>query len=212
MMETIALIGTKHEYQTQSLECQPEDAQAFQRFLSEKCRQYGIKTVAEEMSKQALEETKEAWERYKKELESKDPKAWPEELEGNEAKLKRCEDALKWHKKGMSIPQRVAKELSLKHLFCDPNMKERTERGIFQENYLRVKSFPNPPMPEDEIKRQLLEGDRRREQYWLERLLTEPEVEWPVLFICGACHVESFSRILENKGFIVEHIEDDWAP
>ena len=167
----IGLIGTSHPYQTAEERCPPQGAQAFQRFLSEACRRYGIRTVAAEMNAEAL------------------------------AEVKRNE----------SIPQRVAKDLSLKHRFCDPNREERGKLGIFQENYLRIKSFPNPPMPEDEIKRQLLEGDRRREQYWLECLLTEPQVEWPVLFICGADHVKSFERILKDKGFSVECIAEDWS-
>lgn len=172
MMKQIALIGTSHKYQKEDKGCSKQDVQAFKDFLEKACSDYNIRTVAEEMSEQALEEAD----------------------------------------RNNSIPQQAAKVLSLKHLFCDPDRKERERLGIFQENYLRIKSFPNLPLPEDEIRRQSLEGDRRREQYWLECLLTEPEIEWPVLFICGAHHVTSFSRILEEKGFILTRIEDDWEP
>ena len=231
MMKTIEIIGTAHKYQKLSLCCLLEHAQAFQRFLLEKCPQYGIKTVAEEMNEQALEETREKWESHKKVLErtdwpkeklerykqalEKDREDWDEHkkrLEGKEwikEELMRCEEALEWHKERMSIPQRVAQELSLKHRLCDPNMEERGERGIFQEGYLRA---TNPSMPEEEIERQFFNGERRREQYWLDRLLTEPKVEWPVLFICGANHVDSFSKILNERGFTVKQIEVDWEP
>ena len=35
-----------------------------------------------------------------------------------------------------SIPQRVAKGLSLKHLFCDPDLCERAELGISTDKYI----------------------------------------------------------------------------
>ena len=152
----IVLIGTDHNYQKLGPPFQLEDpenirlghAQDFQRYLFEVCPQYGIKTVAEEMNKQALDEAKEKWKTRKKALERKNPRVWlPDDLEGNKAKLKRCEEALEWHEKGMSIPQRVAKELSLKPLPCDPNRGQRTKLGIFNENDLRIQPFlnSNPP-------------------------------------------------------------------
>ena len=49
--QTIILIGTSHSYQTQA--CKTEDAQAFQWFLLQKCRQSGIKRLAEELNKEA---------------------------------------------------------------------------------------------------------------------------------------------------------------
>ena len=218
----IVLIGTDHNYQKLGPPFQLEDpenirlghAQDFQRYLFEVCPQYGIKTVAEEMNKQALDEAKEKWKTRKKALERKNPRVWlPDDLEGNKAKLKRCEEALEWHEKGMSIPQRVAKELSLKPLPCDPNRGQRTKLGIFNENDLRIQPFlnSNPPMPEDEIHRQVLEGHRKRERYWLEQLQQEvSESEYPVLFICGAEHVDTFSKLLEENDFNVICICDDW--
>ena len=233
----IVLIGTAHKYQKLSLCCLLKHAQAFQRFLLEKCPQYGIKTVAEEMNEQALEETREEWERYKKVLERTD---WPKEklerykqalekdredwdqhkkrLESKEwikEELMRCGEALEWHKERMSIPQRVAKELSLKPLPCDPNRGQRTKLGIFHENDLRIQPFLNssPPMSEDEIQRQILEGHRKRERYWLEQLQQEvSESEYPVLFICGAKHVDTFSKLLEEHDFNVICICKDWEP
>lgn len=220
----IVLIGTNHHYQKLGppfyLE-DPEDirlehAQDFQRYLLEVCPQYGIKTVAEEMNQQALDEAKEKWKTRKKVLERKDPRVWlPDDLEGNKAKLKRCEEALEWHERGMSIPQRVAKELSLKPLLCDPNRGQRTKLGIFEENDLKIQSFlnSNPPMPEDEIQRQVLEGYRKRERYWFEQLQQEvSESKYPVLFICGKKHVDTFSKLLEEKDFNVICICKDWKP
>ncbi len=168
-MKTIALIGTNHIYQTQSPRCQPEDAQAFQRFLLQVCRQYGIKTVAEELSKQALEMTKEAWEENKKTLERrKGSGAWIEK--DLEKVLKRCEE-------GMSIPQRVAKELTRKHLFCDPDGKQRELHGIEDETAIEIERLHHRSISDDEAKRRIHESWTKREHYWLGRLLKVPESE-----------------------------------
>ena len=212
MMKTIGLIGTNHIYQTQSIRCLPEDAEAFQRFLLKECRQYDIKTVAEELNTQALEMTKKAWEENKKDLERrKENDAWIEEdLEGE---LKRCKEALEWHNKGMSIPQRVAAKLSLKHLFCDPDGKQRQLLGIEAEDVIELDQFFNCSISDDDVKRRKRESRTQRECYWLNRLRQEvPQSEWPILFICGADHVGSFSKILEEEGFIVIRIEDHWKP
>lgn len=163
------LIGTGPPYQTAEERCPPQGAQAFQRFLSEACRRYGIRTVAEEMNAEAL------------------------------AEVKRNE----------SIPQRVASELSLTHLFCDPDRKQRRELGLLQENDIRIQQFSDPNISDDEIERQICSALTRREHYWLERLQTV--IQWPVLFICGADHVKSFEGILKDKGFSVECIAEDWS-
>ena len=122
------------------------------------------------------------------------------------------EEALVEVDRNESIPQRVAGELSLTPLFCDPDRKQRRDRGLLQENDIRIQQFSDPNISDDEIEEQIRAAWMGRELYWLERLQTVPESEWPVLFICGAHHVTSFSRILEEKGFIVTRIEDDWEP
>ena len=211
MMKTIALIGTNHIYQTQSPRCQPEDAQAFQCFLLQACRQYGIKTVAEELSTQALEMTREAWEENKKDLERrKESGAWIEE--DLEKELKRCEEALKWHTEGMSIPQRAAKELTRKHLFCDPDGKQRALLEIEDETAIEIERLHHRSISDGEAKRRIRESWTKREHYWLGRLLEVPESEWPVLFICGKEHVERFSTILKQRAFSVTVIRKDWKP
>ena len=53
---TVVLVGTSHIYQTAEERCPLQNAQDFQHFLSEACRQYDIRTVAEEMNAEALAE------------------------------------------------------------------------------------------------------------------------------------------------------------
>lgn len=170
MMKQIALIGTSHKYQKEDKDCSKQDVQAFKDFLEKACRVYNIRTVAEEMSEQALEEA---------------------------------------HRNN-SIPQQAAKALSLKHLFCDPDGERRALLGIEYETAIVEVFFDRVSC--DEAKRRKCESRTKRELYWLERLQTVPESEWPVLFICGADHVKSFKGILEDNGFSVETIADDWSP
>lgn len=175
MMKTIVLIGTKHPYQTQG--CRLEDAQAFQCFVLQKGRQYGIKTVAEELNGQALQMTTEALEETKQRLESKNPEG-------------RLLEDLKWIKKalerweGKSIPQKVAAELSLKHLFCDPDGKQRALLGIRDASALEIDCFFDR-ITFEEAEGRKRESCTKRELPWLERLQEVPKSEWPVLLFVG---------------------------
>ena len=196
------LIGTAHPYQTQG--CKPEDAETFLCFLLQKCHQYGIKTVAEELNEDALELTKKCLEETKEKWEGKNPKG-------------QILEDLKWIKKvlerweGKSIPQKVAAKLSLKPLFCDPGRKQRERLGIEDETALELDCFFDH-ITSDDAERRISESRTKRELYWLERLQEVPESDWPVLFICGEKHVESFSRLLEDNDFDVNLIEKHWKP
>ena len=165
----VVLLGTSHMYQTAKERCPPQHAQDFRCFLSEACRRYDIRTVAEEMNAEAL------------------------------AEVSRNE----------SIPHQVASELSLTHLFCDPDRGERKHLGLLQENEVKAQAFLNR-ISDDETARRIHDEYVKRERFWLERLRTVNK--WPVLFICGAEHVMSFESILEADGFSVRRIADDWAP
>jgi hypothetical protein len=54
------------------------------------------------------------------------------------------------------------------------------------------------------------EGDRKREQYWVEQLQTFDG--FPALFILGADHFESFKELLIHSGFHVFEAARDWVP
>lgn len=211
MMKTIVLIGTAHPYQTLSTCSQLEHTQAFQRYLLDVCPQYDIKTVAEELSEEAMMGNKEKLENNKKWLESQNPEVWPLDWERMQEDLKRYKAILENCKEGMSIPQRLEKELPVKHRFCDPDRKQRNSLGIFQENDIKSEALPRT-LSEDEINRKVIESHRKREKFWLERLLEIPESDWPVLFICGADHAERFSELLDENGFEVKCIKEDWEP
>ena len=210
-LRKIVLIGTSHIYQEWRIRCQSEDAQAFQRLLMKECRQYGIRTVAEESNEQSLKKTQGLWEERKQCL--KERKASGTHSEDLENKLKECEKALTWHKKGMSIPQRVAEELTLKHLFCEPDNEQRDSRKIKDEMVIEIERDFKRSISAEEADRQIRESRTKREDYWLEQLQRKvAESEYPVLFICGAEHVDTFSKLLEENDFNVTCICKDWKP
>jgi len=61
------------------------------------------------------------------------------------------------------------------------------------------------------IRRQIQElVDSPREHYWLDRLF---ELAcWPVLFVCGANHVDTFTAKAKARGRTVSVLHHDWEP
>lgn len=67
-----------------------------------------------------------------------------------------------------STAKRVAREIRIPHLFCDPNPRERQELGI--------------------------QNIADREKEWLRRIIGSGYSH--ILFICGDDHLESFQSLL----------------
>lgn len=107
----------------------------------------------------------------------------------------------------VSVPQLVAAELQLPHLFCEPNRAERASMGIRAENEIRLSRFPDT-LDEPTIKRLVAESWRLREDEWLRRLreLTADRV----LFVCGADHIATFVPLARNGGVLVNVAHEDW--
>jgi len=108
----------------------------------------------------------------------------------------------------VSIPMQVASALNLPHRLCDPNRAQRASLGIQQENDIRISVFPSV-LPESEVSARVAESHGKRERHWLEQLRSLDT--WPVLFVCGADHVASFSRLLEAEGLGTHIAAEDWA-
>ena len=89
----------------------------------------------------------------------------------------------------VSLPKKIAAELDVSHKFCDPDKNERLSLG------LPVVDCPSTWAG--------------REAEWLNRLQF---VEFPVLFICGAEHVDSFEKKCAAHGIVATVLERDWAP
>jgi hypothetical protein len=81
-----------------------------------------------------------------------------------------------------SIPYRVCQELGLAHKYCDPDKATKGKLGI-----------TNQP---------------QREQFWLDQI--KSFTEFPVLFICGMTHCDSFAGLLESSGFKPVIVYKNW--
>ena len=120
------------------------------------------------------------------------------------------EEALAEKNRDASIPMHVAKALHIRHRFCDPDKTQRAKLDIRQENDLRIEAFlSNCTLSEPDIAARVADSHAKRERYWLDQL-RDLKV-WPVLFVCGADHVASFSQLLKQQGMAVHVAAEDWA-
>lgn len=117
------------------------------------------------------------------------------------------EDGLADAKKSASVPQSIADTKGLPHIFCEPNRQERAILGIEQENDIRSSAFLSGKT-EEEVETALKTQFHRRESIWLDRV--EARGRWPVLFICGANHVQSFAKLLQENGVECEIPFTNW--
>jgi hypothetical protein len=95
------------------------------------------------------------------------------------------EDALKGSQASTATVNEVAKELGLKHLFCDPTYIQRKELGIYKDNH-------------------------KRECFWLSCLEDHLVCE-KIIFVCGRDHLESFEAKLVEKGFRAEILPEKFG-
>ena len=103
-----------------------------------------------------------------------------------------------------TVPEEVVEELKLKHKYCDPDRETRAKLGIQDKNNIKRDAFWVGQDPS----RALADRERRREFYWLQQL--ECLNTFPVLFVCGYCHVDSFKELLECHGFKTKILESNW--
>ncbi len=108
-----------------------------------------------------------------------------------------------------SVGRQVAHRLGIAHRFCDPASQERRALGIDEDDDIRMRGFFAGR------DRQAIEADVRasyalRERRWLGHL-TELDA-WPLLFICGANHAESFSKLLLTEEVDAHLLYRNWSP
>jgi hypothetical protein len=107
----------------------------------------------------------------------------------------------------MTICQIIAERLNILHRYCDPDPAQRKSLGITSEQEVSLDGFFNDRSPQQiEARRSAEVGIR--ESYWLDQLLDMNT--WPVLFVCGANHVETFPQILDDQKIAYEIIFRDW--
>lgn len=94
-----------------------------------------------------------------------------------------------------SVPHEVANERGLAHRYCDMDKKTRAALGVLDKNEIKMRAFQENSDPSSDI----LLREQKREMYWIDQLNILNE--YPVIFICGYCHVKSFCELLENNKF-----------
>lgn len=131
-----------------------------------------------------------------------------------------------------TICDEVAQDLlHNKSLFVDPTNDERTELGIENVDVVRTQiSFEAfmrapPGTGQDDIGRdsivretansiaadpRICASHEEREREWLRRL--KGQGVFPVLLVCGADHVRSFTDLARSDGLAVTIAYSDWEP
>ena len=117
------------------------------------------------------------------------------------------EDGLSEHGVCRSVLQDLAGGIGLRHCFCEPSRAERIALGVQTENDLRVSAWIND-WPQSEVQERMLGEFRKRERVWCDRI-QQLDV-WPLLFVCGANHVETFSSLLQERSISVYLLEKCW--
>ncbi|GAU08753.1 hypothetical protein [Desulfoplanes formicivorans] len=158
----IYLLGIYHIFQI-------EHCVKFSEYIRNFCIQHNIKSIAEEMSSDALEDAGIV----------------------------------------QSTVFDIAVELGLPHEYCDPPEVIRKERRILGERDIEYKTWRDE-LPNDDKEGLKLIHFRKRELYWVEKLL--PIYVDPMLFVCGAAHLSTFPKLLEENGFHVQILDKKWEP
>lgn len=118
-------------------------------------------------------------------------------------------DALAEHGLKQSICERVADRRHLDHSYVDPDGPMRTTLGIEPTMNVDWAGMKGCPYSRQEIEQHNWNRNfHPREKYWLERL--HKFDRWPVLFVCGADHVESFAAKVKGAGRSYVILEFDW--
>ena len=117
-----------------------------------------------------------------------------------------------------STIQFIARELGIKHCHCDPDTRTRAALGIRQEGQIRLSHYylqqptnsrHRKPLTEEEVQQRMDESDRKREHYWLSKLVEFNT--WPVLFVCGAEHSLPFCDLLQKNSLDTVLVAYDWS-
>jgi hypothetical protein len=104
--------------------------------------------------------------------------------------------------------RRIATRLGLPHTYCDPSRAERLKLGTTTEGEIRFEA-KEQGWTDAETNERLAAHSAIREKVWLERIIKLDT--WPVLLVCGADHVPTFSRRAAEQGCKVALADADWG-
>lgn len=123
-------------------------------------------------------------------------------------------EALRYHRASYSVAELLCAELGIPHQFSDPTNSERFRLGIRQDSDIRAEhltdGWTEEKIEADVQARGANASDRIRERHWWKRI--RELNRWPVLFICGANHVETFVKLLTENRVQALIAHSDWEP
>jgi hypothetical protein len=129
-----------------------------------------------------------------------------------------CNDARESSSTGRTYTEDLAKELGIEYIFIDPERSDRFALGIkIRSDIAKAHNIPYPNSlntPEENARLEALinetddakESDRKREEYWLNKIIGHSGIALSTLLICGYGHVDSFFSLLKDKGYQAEKI------
>ena len=187
LVKKIFLIGTSHALQLRTPQISTAAQESFKSLVANTCARHRARLIAEEMSDEALQ--------------------------------------------NRGATQTICGEIAAEapdtgHLLVDPNIDERRQLGIENVDHVPPEIFHTLHMQSaratslDDLRREadiraaadprVRSSHDKREKEWVRRL--ELKNQFPILLVCGANHVQSFSELAENMGFVVTVLHADWHP
>ncbi len=118
-------------------------------------------------------------------------------------------EALLQKQASRSVCKKIADAAGLVHRYCDPNNEQRNALHIRDELDIKCGAiFHN--WDQERVEREVRASHEIRERHWLNQLFILDV--WPVLFVCGANHIDSFCGALETSGLHIVLVARNWAP
>lgn len=101
-----------------------------------------------------------------------------------------------------SFVKKVAEKLGKLHKYCNPTSEEEEAIGykpfLYQQKGETSKDFDTRDW----------ENEKLREKIWLKNILSFDS--YPMIFICGSMHVQSFSELLKKSGLDSTILFESW--
>jgi hypothetical protein len=101
-----------------------------------------------------------------------------------------------------SVSKEIALNLNICHKYCSPSDDEAQMLGwkptLYQKRGESIADFD----------RRDWENDKIKEQGWVQKILDFNK--WPLLFICGSKHINSFTKLLYNFSIKAHVVNENW--
>ena len=118
-----------------------------------------------------------------------------------------CDDARFNSLTRKTYAEEFALAANIHYSACDPGQQERATLGILGRDKvaagLGLNVFAIQPDTEEErcVNEAAAEGDRRREQFWMDKLAAAGAMEKNVIFVSGYGHADEFVALLNSNGW-----------